>query len=77
MLSLLLMLFGVDTLMLLQILWTFESLGTDLAVVRFERGMYTDMRSDVVALGTADVAAFPLAGETKVVGRFTANMVVA
>lgn len=75
-LTLLLMLLRVDALVLLEILRALEGLSADVAVVRLEGGVDTDVRGDVVALGTADVAALPLAGEAEVVGRLATDVVV-
>ena len=76
-LSLLLVLLGVDALVLLEILRTLEGLATDLARVRLERSVNTKVGGDVVPLGTAHVAAFPLAGEAEVVSALAADVVIA
>lgn len=76
-LTLLLVLLSVDALVFLEILWTLEGLAADVAVVGLEWSMDSDVRGDVVTLGTADVASFPLAGEAEVVGGLAADVVVA
>ena len=76
-LALLLVLLGVDALVLLEILWTLEGLAADIAVVRLEWGVDTNVGGDVVTLSTANIAAFPLASEAKVVGRLATDVVVA
>ncbi len=76
-LTLLLMLLGVDALVLLEVLWTLEGLSTDVAVVRLEWCVNTNVRCDVIALGTGDVTAFPLASKAEVVGGLTTDVVVA
>lgn len=76
-LTLLLVLFSVDAFVLLEILWTLKGLTADVAVVRLEWGVNTDVRGDVVTLGTADITAFPLAGEAKVVGGLATDVVIA
>lgn len=71
------MLLGMNLFMLLQILRTLEWLAADLADVGFEWRVDSEMRSDVVALGTCGTAALPFARQTQVVGRLASNVVVA
>jgi len=63
---------GLD--MLLQILGTLESLAAEVALVRFERNMDSNMRGDMVALDSRSATAAPLASQVKVVGTLAADM---
>jgi len=63
---------GLDV--LLQILGTLERLSAKLALVRLERHMDADVRSDVVTLDSSCAAACPLTRQVEVVGALAANM---
>ena len=63
--------------MLLQILRTFESLATELATMRFQGHMDTDVRSDVIALDDLNGTVGPGALQIEVICAFAANMFVA
>jgi hypothetical protein len=60
--------------MLLQILGTLEGLAAELTLVRLERDVDADVRSDVVTLDSGGAARVPLAGEVEVVGALAANV---
>lgn len=62
---------------LLQILRPFESLATEIALVRLQRHMHADVRGDVVSLDCRCATVSPLAGEVQVVGRLATNMSLA
>jgi hypothetical protein len=59
---------------LLQILWSLESLAAEVALVRLERDMDADVRCYVVALHSRSPAVAPLAGKIQIVGALTAHM---
>jgi len=63
---------GLDV--LLEILGPLERLATEVALVRLQRDVDTDVRSDVVSLDCRRTAAGPLTGEVEVVGRLAPNM---
>jgi hypothetical protein len=63
---------GLD--MLLQILGTLKGLAAEIALVRLERDMNADVRSDVIALDGSSAATCPLARQVEVVGALPANM---
>ena len=63
---------GLDV--LLQILGTLEGLSAKLALVRLQRHMDADVRSDVVTLDSGSAAARPLTRQVEVVGALAANM---
>jgi hypothetical protein len=63
---------GLDV--LLQILRALERLSAKLALVRLERHVDPNVRSDVVALDGRGAAARPLTREVQVVGALAANM---
>lgn len=71
------MFFSVNFFVFLEVLRAFEGLFADLANMRFQRGVNSEMASDVIALCTRRVAVFPLASETKVVGALSADVLVA
>jgi hypothetical protein len=60
--------------MLLQILRALEGLAAELALMRLERNVNADVRSDVVTLDSGGAARVPLAGEVEVVGALAANV---
>lgn len=63
---------GLD--MLLQVLGTLEGLATELTLVRFQRNVDTDVRSDVVTLHGGGAARVPLASKAQVVGALASNV---
>ncbi len=68
---------GVGLDVLLQVLRALEGLATELALVRLEGDMDTDVRSDVVTLDGGCAARVPLAGKAQVVCALAANMAIA
>lgn len=66
---------GLDV--LLEILWAFEGLATEVAFVRLEGHMDANVRRDVVALYGGGAASTPLAGEIKIVRALAADMALA
>ena len=60
--------------MLLQILGTLEGLAAEVALVRLQWDVNTDVRSDVVTLDRGGAAVTPLAGQVEVVGALAADM---
>jgi hypothetical protein len=65
---------GMSLDMLLEILRSLERLATELALVRLERNVNTDVRGDVIALYGGSATRIPLAGEVQVVCTLAANM---
>lgn len=63
--------------MLLEILWALESLATEVALVRLQRNVNTDVRSDVVTLDGGGAAVAPLARQIQVVGALAPNVTFA
>ena len=63
--------------MLLQILRTFEGLATELATMRLQGHMNTDMRSYVIALDDLNATVRPGALQIEVICAFAPNMFVA
>lgn len=68
---------GVSLDVLLQILRSLERLPAKVTLVRLERDMDTDVRSDVVSLDSGCAAASPLARQVEVVGALPAYMSLA
>ena len=66
---------GLDV--FLEILGTLESLATELAFVRFQGNMYSNVGGDVVALDSRGPALTPSAGEVQVVSGLAADMSLA
>lgn len=60
--------------MLLEILGALEGLAAELAFVRLERDVNTDVRGDVITLDGGGAARVPLASEVQVVGALAADM---
>lgn len=60
-----------------QILGPLEGLATEVALVRLQGNMHTNVRGDVVTLDGGGVAVAPLASQVQVVGAFAANMALA
>ena len=69
--------FGMNLLVLLEVLGALEALLADLAYVGLEGSMNAKMRGDMVALCTGGTAVLPLAGQTEIVGGLAADMVIA
>lgn len=63
--------------MLLQILGTLEALATEVALVRLERNMDTNVRRDVVALDGGCAAIVPAAGQVQIVSALATDMALA
>jgi hypothetical protein len=63
--------------MFLEVLGTLERLAAKVTLVRFERDMNTNVRSDVVTLDSGGAAVTPAAGQIEVVGALAANMAFA
>lgn len=59
---------------LLQILRAFESLATEVALVRLQWDVNTNVRRDVVTLHSSGTAVTPLASQVQVVGALATNM---
>lgn len=59
---------------LLQVLGTLEALATEVALVRLERNMDTDVRRDVVALDGGCAAIVPAAGQIEIVSALATDM---
>lgn len=59
---------------LFQILRAFESLSAEIAFVRLQRNVNTDVRCDVVTLYSRSTAISPLASQIQVVGALAPNM---
>lgn len=60
--------------MLLQVLRTLEGLATEVALVRLQGDMDTNVRRDVVALDRGGTAGTPLTSQVQVVGALAADM---
>ena len=73
----LVVLFRVDTLVLLEILWPLEQFATRLARMRLQGRVDTEVARDVIALRTRHITSFPFAVETEIICGFPPNMVVA
>jgi hypothetical protein len=59
---------------LLQILRTLECLATEVALMRLQWNMDTNVRSNVISLDCGGAAVAPLAGQVQVVGALTTNV---
>jgi hypothetical protein len=59
---------------LLQILWALECLATELAFVRLQGNMDSNMGGNVITFNCGGAALTPCAGEVEVVGRLATNM---
>lgn len=66
---------GLD--MFLEVLWAFEGLATEIAFVRLEWDVDSNVRGDVVTLDRRGAAATPLTGQVEVVGGFAADVALA
>jgi hypothetical protein len=65
---------GVSFDVLLEILRAFERLATEVALMRLQGHMDTDVRSDVVPLYCSGAAVAPLAGQVQIVGALATNV---
>ena len=63
--------------MLLKILRALERLAAEVAFMRLERDVNTDMRRDVVALNSGRPARTPLARQVEVVGALATDVALA
>jgi len=63
--------------MLLQVLGTLEGFATEVALVRLQGDVDSDVRGDVVTLDGRSTTVAPLTGQIEVVGALTANMALA
>ena len=63
---------GLDV--LLQILRALESFAAEVALMRLQWHVNTDVRSNVITLDRGGAAVAPLAGQVQVVGALAANM---
>jgi len=63
--------------MLFQILWTLECLATELAFVRLQGNMDSNVGGNVITLDGGGAALTPGAGEVEVVGGLATNMAFA
>lgn len=68
---------GMSFHVLLQVLRTLESLATELATMRFQGNMDSNVRSDMIALDNLNAAVRPRALQVEIVSAFAANMFVA
>lgn len=68
---------GVCLDVLLQILWSLEGFAAKVTLVRLQRYVYADVRSDVVALDCGCATRAPLAGEIQVVGALAPDVTFA
>lgn len=66
---------GLD--MLLEILRTFKSFAAEIAFMRLQWHVDSNVRGDVVSLNCRGAAISPLAGEVEVVGALSPNMALA
>lgn len=62
--------------MLLQILWSLETLGTKVTVKRLQGNVDAEMRRDVVALDRCHTTLLPQASQRQIVGGLAAHVVV-
>jgi hypothetical protein len=60
--------------MLFQILGSFERFATEIALVRLERHMDSDVRGDVISLDRRGATVSPLAGQVQIVGRLATHV---
>jgi len=59
---------------LLEILRTLESFAAEIALVRLQRYVNTDVRSNVVTLDRGGATVAPLAGQIQIVGALATNV---
>jgi len=60
--------------MLLQVLGTLEGFSTEVALMRLQGNVDSDVRGDVVALDCGSTTVAPLTRKVEVVGAFAADM---
>jgi len=65
---------GVRLYVLLEILRALERLTAEIALMRLQRDVHANVRSDVIALDCGCAAVTPLAGQIQVVGALATNM---
>ena len=65
---------GVGLDVLLEILGALEGLPAEVALVRLQRDVDTNVRGDVVTLDGCGAARVPLAGQVEVVGALPSNV---
>jgi hypothetical protein len=63
---------GLDV--LLEILWAFKCFAAEVALMRLQWHVNTDVRGDMVSLNCGGAAVAPLAGQVQVVGAFATNV---
>lgn len=71
------MIFGMDPLVLLQVLRSLEHLATRGARMRLEWRVHSQVRGDVIPLGADGIAPNPVACQAEIVGALASNVVVA
>lgn len=74
---LLVMLLGMDLCVFLEVLGTLERLLANLACVRFEWCMDSQVTGNVITFCAGGAAILPFAGQAKVVGALPTNVIVA
>jgi hypothetical protein len=62
---------------LLEILWTLERFATEVALVRLQRHMNSDVRGNVVTLDGGCATCTPLTGQVEVVGALATDVALA
>lgn len=60
--------------MLFEILRALESLAAEIALVRLQRNMHTNVRGDMITLDRRGAAATPLTSQIEVVGAFATDV---
>lgn len=63
--------------MLLEILWPLESLSTEIALVRLQRYVDTNMGCDMIALDGGGTTAAPTTGQVQIIRTLAADMPLA
>lgn len=67
---------GMGLNVLLQILRSLEGLAAEVTLVRFERDMNTNVRSDVITLHRSCATRVPLTSQIEVIGALSAHMLL-
>jgi hypothetical protein len=67
----------MDLDMFLKVLWAFEGLATDIAFVRLEWDVDSNVRGNMVTLNSRGAAATPLTGQIEVIGGCAADVALA
>jgi tripartite-type tricarboxylate transporter receptor subunit TctC len=62
---------------LLEILRAFESLTAEITLMRFQRDVNANVRSNVIAFDGGGAAVTPLAGQIQIVGTLATDMALA